>query len=733
MKKKFLEDIVKEDLVRETSLSKRIGNKIKYISDSPFIKHPVITSGLVLIGSEYLRQRYPELGLDARLNVLSSYTLYHVFGLMKEYILEGRKFSAKGIYNWFLQNPKIAALGSTVLCGAVTYYGESNMSHLVKEQVPDFTIAHAMKGGILTEVIIRCLNNSRKIKRSVNKTTHSVAEKIYNSAPAVLTGLTFVYYFLKNYSARIGFNYPENKFLSGNLINDIINHPGGVASTALVSGLESAVVFGGALVLSAALHPRTLKEGYYKIAKTASTLAGNKPLELQKKIVSLQGSVEGTIEELVEFGNMYYETGDEKDKRNAFICYKKALRLFTKKGDQISYADFFRRSLKLNKLRRGIKKIKHRKDCEESSINRVFIGLLNKDASVVEDIKTAVEANPDDPNLTYMYGKVLEVLGFRESGRLQKVKAISLAMKKDDTLETRVDSKNPIIRFRNEFLDEDLIAKFASIQELAGEIRTTRRVREIIKDFANYDVPVPLGIVEISGRNCYVMEMASGDLLIDIIKGGKAKAEDFYAVADFMGLVHARLDPATKYERDAVENIKERLRSVHVPERLVKEVSFNLRQISDCLEPIERVYNKDGDPRNWKIDKFGGIVALDLEEGRIVPLTFDTANLLLGQHKNLGEKERDAVVRKHFDSFTRYSGKKININNYKLAYLNSIVIRTLEIYSQVRTKNREVMFDSLENAEIAIRKVEEVFPEYYKERKGSYKVLSDVLEELKTI
>jgi len=143
MQTKFLEDIVREDFEHELALSRRLGSKIKYFLDHPLSRHPIATSSIAFLVAEYIRSRYPEIIPIAQINLASSYGVYAVLGLIKEYVLEARKFATKGIYNWFLHNPKIAALIGTTIAGLATYYGEYEMADVVPGGVESLTVAQA--------------------------------------------------------------------------------------------------------------------------------------------------------------------------------------------------------------------------------------------------------------------------------------------------------------------------------------------------------------------------------------------------------------------------------------------------------------------------------------------------------------------------------------------------------------------------------------------------------------
>src|SRR3989344_7227282 len=109
MSGKYLEDIVKEDVRVRDLVAKTFGSRASFIFDTGLARHPIISSVATYICAELMREKgiYFE---NAEESVLAAFITYNVAGLIKEYILEGRKFKARNPYELLLQNPKIAAL-----------------------------------------------------------------------------------------------------------------------------------------------------------------------------------------------------------------------------------------------------------------------------------------------------------------------------------------------------------------------------------------------------------------------------------------------------------------------------------------------------------------------------------------------------------------------------------------------------------------------------------------------
>ncbi len=734
MKSPILEDIVIEDLKNKEAISRTFSSRLASFIDTTITRHPITTSSITFGALEYIRYKHPELIPNAQMNLAIVYSFCYIpIGLIKENILEARKIKIKNPYNFFLENPRISALAAYISLAFATYYGELKIEDFDHKFLKQMAIAHGVQASILTEVISRGLNNLRKIKTNIKRTKTSLIERLYNTLfehPIALSVLPLIYNAYATYHYRTAFriNHNNKNYLNGNLLEDVINNPGALISIASRAGFETSIWLGMFTIGSSILHTHTLKDFYYRAARKYNSLfrIKDKAIKYQERLVALPHSVEKSIEDIVILGNMHYE---KNNRDQAFTYYRKALRLFDKKSTQISYADFFRKSFRIDKITRLLRKNKiNNLDDEESLINRVFIGLLNKDIKAAEEMKKVADNNPEDASIRYMYGKVLDILGYKESAKLQKIKAIDIVISKSEKPNEYSGSKNLILSFDNNILRGDVIAKVEPLEKILSEIETTENLRKITKDHEDKDVPIPIGAVEINGKTCYVMELASGELLADKIKDKKIPLEEFHSIADYLGLIHAKLTTNME-ERYYIDTIKKRLDSTGLEPTEVNFICVNLMDIDHCINNIIKCYNKDAHPRNWKVDEFGGIIALDLEEGRLVPLTFDTANLISQYH--LDEETQDSISYKHFESFSKYSKIDINFNDYRLAYLNSVIIRTFEIYYQVKDQNKEVMVNSLNNAIRSIKLIEKDFNNYYKQRKNSYNGLAQALIKLK--
>ncbi len=749
MANRFLEDIVETDLKERRAL-RTIRTEIRDSLDNVLTRHPILTAAGTYLILDYLRQRLqlPESFIQG-----ATYLAYSTVGLIKEYLVEGRKQrppTGSGFYSWLLHNPKLAALYGAIIGGTIVGNAEAaivkdifhvddffNLPPIRRMDIVERTISGAVISGTLTEIISRGLKNVSRIKRSIKRIKTRTYERAWNfifEHPFILPAAATLATFSVMYSSPIVRTYRTETahgrrfILTGHFLDDIVSHPGKM----FYLGIQAAVVGAAALAVNlgagSLLHTHSIREGYHRAARTFGRRETR--FSHQYALVALPNNTERTIEDLVELGNMHYEEGD---KENAYRCYRRAIRLLSKKSDQVSYADIFRKTFGITRLRRRLKRFMHKKDSEENAINLMFINLLNKDQRALDSIKAAVDKDPENPRLIYLYGKALEVLGYKESARAQKQKAIEKILSSAFFFRNLEGSKNTVVLFGDEMLREEVIAKTADTShKLLAEMQSTERLRKILEDFDQYDTPVPIALMRYGSEYYYVMEQASGELLTDRIRQGAATLEDFGVIADFMGLIHARLEPEQSLERNYVETIRTRLSSARISRRTIDTICGNLYPVIYTIATIARVYNRDSHPGNWIRDEFGGIVAIDLEGDRVVPLTFDTANLI-DHYDYLTDIQKEAIFMKHLKSFERYSGttRNIDINKYRLAYLNSVVIRALEKYAQVKDLDMDAATGIVTNSQKAIARIATDFQEYYTTNKQAYDKLYEALGGLK--
>ncbi len=769
MFKNYLEDIVEEE---KRFFDKGKKNLLRKYLDHPIIKNPALTyittiiSGIYAIN--YIDKNHEELVSNANFPslILASYILYSTLGIIKEYILENKELRIKknNLKKWVKENPKIIGILGAIAGSIIAYKGVENIQNIIgikNEGMRIEKLIYGMTlGGLLSETIVRGLKNMGEIKKNIKKRETTTKEKIWNFTfenpmilPIVATLATFkkIYENPESGIVRIGKEYGVKYgkdrvayILTDSLLENIIEYPEKIIGFFMQSGIIGSITFGALLTTGSLLHSQSLKESKLRIKKNYYKLIKNeeKTIKSQEEIISLPKSNEKTIEDLVELGNLYFP----KDREEAYNNYRQALRIFSKKQDELSYSDLFRKTFKLNTLTKLINKIKKRTSDEERTINKMFISLLNKDDEALEEIKKFVEKDEENPESRYMYGKALEILGYKKSGAIQKIKAIKKAREKETELKTFEKSKNKVVLLEGKVLHGEIVGKEAELEDLVREEKITKELREIIIDFEKYDTPIPLGKIEIKEKIYYAMEYIQAESLKSKIekyrdntdKEEKIKAkrylkEKIKEITDFMGLIHAKIKTdKEKKEYNLTEGIiRKRLEDAKVEEEKIKAICTNLYPMYTPIRNIEEITNKDAHPGNWLIDNQGNISAIDLEGDRIMPLTDDTANLLDLQ-SFLDEKEKEEILKEHLKSFKKYSEKKttLNFKEYHLAYLHSAIMRNLMIYT-MDLKDKKLNEEAKENIKEATSRIEKSFNNYYEANKESYKSINKTLEEIK--
>lgn len=753
MKPRYLEDIVKED-ERKLTLLDKVRENMRGGFDMPIANHPILTSLAVFEGIKSLPISYPSY-FENRLEHLSfsglaAYVVYLGLDLVKQYIVELRSKRKTGeilwykrAYYWMLDNPKMPTIMAASL-GAIITANESDD--------PRQIVANFLHAGIFTEVAVRSLRNLTRIKKSIRssiskeekrgRTISRTIENLYNEIlihPFLLTGLTFFSYFSNEYQKRIA-----SGKLTGNFLDDVVNNTGQLASAITRTGFEDTVSLGCAMVAGSVLHTHSLREFGLRLTKTFYTVIGNreKAKDVQRRIVDLPNSTERNIEDIVELGNLCYRlAGDAEDSKKeeyrtgAFRHYRKAMRIFSKKSDQISYADIFRGVCGIGTLKKSARWLSRRvyglfgRDEGEETINDVFRGLLNNDQEALERIKQLAEKE-QSPELIYLYGKALEVFGYKESGRKQKRKAVEIL--KPDLALDRMPSKNLVFVLNHPLLKRELIGKHLDHEKLERERFALEEADRITREFEKYSVPMSLGVVDIKGLEYHVMEFNHGTSLEDKIKGlqpGFSIPEDLERtlldVSDYMALLHARIKLNLE-ERDHEQAIRRKLEDCNVDEYTKDLIQNNIYPLIDNLRTMPLVYHKDCHPANWIIGEDNDIAAIDFEAQHSARLPIDIAKLL-NRDLTITEMDKIKILNNYVRSFEKYSGTRLpSGNQVYLAYLNAVIITALEAYSTgVESKKSTVV-----NAMGGIQLIRQEYPEYYIRHRTNYDSLETALERL---
>jgi tetratricopeptide (TPR) repeat protein len=707
-------------------------SKLDIFREFPIISHPVLGPLIgalgFTIGREYLFD-YFKIQSKPPSGMLTVYGSYLTLGLIKDYIIDKKKILKEKTIDTILENPRLISLGATLIGGTLGYFGETD-SFGYSGAARDFAIVKsATSPGISSEIITRGINTLRKIKRSTKKIKQNLGEKIYNSfieypvVPAIFClylGIRNENYWRNNWAVV----KHKDQIITNNILENIVNYPLEMAASVSRATIDFGVIFGLSLFLGLGLHTNTLKDFYNRGKRDFYRVFKNKPkeIEAQEAVIALSSENNSRIEDTVKLGNLYYESGKVDE---AFKNYKKAIRYLSNKSTSYSQRNLILNITGFNRVFRFAEKLGHWKNDEKSNLNLFFIGLLNKDKSAISKIEALVRENPNNANFRYMYGKALEILGHSEQADKEKYYAVEKQFEKSKE-KILPGSKNKIILFEDGLLNDIIIAKAGVRSALDYEMKSTIDLNKIIKEYEDFQVPNPICLKEHNSEDYYVMEIVEGDLFSAKIIANESTLDNFYKAADFMGLFHSKIK-ASNPERDIQYTIIKRFSDLPINE--LQELNNNLSVLTYSLNGIQTVCNKDAHPRNWMFEG-DSLVAIDIEADRNIPITFDTANLT-SQYLGLNNKDKTEILEAHLESYNRHSRSKIEMNSkYDVAFRNSIILRTLEIYSQVKDSNKEVKEASLNNSLEAISYLEKEHPFYFRRNKDTYQYLIKTLSNL---
>ncbi len=728
--RRFLEDIIEDEkyvlISKEKSLMFKKGiftRSFDFITDHPVLLG-VSAFGIYRLFNDELSNifNYKNNFLDdislSYINYLSIKALGRLIGKYKiEY--------NKNISNIILDNKSIFSIG---LMSSLFVY------QFIKNTYPDDLIASYNSSivpaiGLSSEIIINGINNSRKFK---NFKSTSFKEKLWNFIfeHPILIGSSFALYeTISMYNARL-----NNNTFTGNIIKDFSNEPIWPIISLGFGGIYSSIAFIPS-TLGSIFHTSSLKliknkalRSYYKFNAYLEKDDNKKlayyknAIKYQELLLEIQDSKDSEIENLVELGSLYKKIDEDK----AYFYYRKALRSFSRLDNNLSYFEYLKKTLRLNKLFRLTKRFRKK----DTDIEAIFIDLLNNDFKALDNLKLLSEENKD-PKYQYIYGKGLEILGFYKSGLEQKVNAIKKIISKSD-LEEISNSKNKVLLLKSGFFIDEVVAKEGGIKELKQEIDTTRILLKKLKDYPSYEVPVPIAIINGNNKNYYIMEQAEGEDFSELLKNKTATNKNFEDISKFLGVIHSimNLEDIQNKERNSKKIIYSRFVELGFLDNECKNLVNSLDPLIYSVKKLPYVWNKDAHPGNWRILNYNRIMSLDNEGGRAVPITYDEVNLTL-KH-NLEDNIKEIVIKEHLSSYNKLKNTKIKIdNNFRIAYLNSIIIRSLEVYPQlIESKDFKTSKIVIKNATKAIKSIKDNHKEYYVKSKQEYETINKTLDSL---
>ncbi len=396
--------------------------KNKELHDKPIVRHPMLSGIATYFAMEYIRnksQHLRDLKINEAYSLLLAYSAYLSFSSIKEYVLEQRKKVLNirtGIYDWVLNNPKIAGLFGALAGAVITHKSEIDVIRYIhnlndSEKIPaelfdpmsKTIFGRAVTAGLLTEASVRGLKNIRKIKKSIRKMKTNAAEKAWNfifEHPLLLSCAASVssFFYIKSRLYEINRDYQlramahgvsgRSRFdiYQGKPLEEIIEYPERMANLFFI---ESGMAFLGTLFLLTAggyvMHTYSIREHGLRAQRLYNVAAGRKnaAIKNQEALAGLPNSLEKRIEDIAELGNMYYDEGNEEE---AFKQYRRAMSLLAKKSDDAAYTDFMRKVFGVSRLIRWYKRRRTLKTKKQEDINEIFIDILNKDRGALGKI-----------------------------------------------------------------------------------------------------------------------------------------------------------------------------------------------------------------------------------------------------------------------------------------------------------------------------------------------------------
>ncbi|MBS3174712.1 hypothetical protein J4440_02425 [Candidatus Woesearchaeota archaeon] len=719
MKNTFLEDIVESEI----SKIKKITGGDSIIRDTfhDITKHPILASLGIYFGCDYFFQivsdymtknDFAGIGkyvvydpADKSFIMASSALAYITFNALRQYYFEGASLKFKNgknlidrLYNWTLDNPSIIAACAGL--ANIPLISVDNIPYHLRRQVSASFILAIPLVMAFTDIGIRNLRNVKRMKRISKNFFTSNLEKVYNTLfehPILVSSSIGAYQFFQNYNNI----YSANK----------LDAPSWLIVNSLYASLYAGVAFAGLSLAASFLHSHSIRSIKYRTVSLYDKITGNlkNAIENQKKAAKLPDSAERKAENLIILGNLHYKNGSQE---NAYTYYGKATKLLRKRNDSISYLSYFKQIFYLDRLFRYFSSITN------SGIEGAFISLLNKNKNGLEKVKRFTDDNPQDYKMRYLYGNALEILGFSDSAKLQKAKSVSMALK-EHSVAYKEKSKRKILLFKDNFLGTEIISKQGNRPDFEEEIKMNLMIKEIINNNDNYEVPDPICITENDFGCFYTMEMAEGDLLKDRLDNGIKDLESMVSAAQFLGLVHAKIDEIIlKPERDYLNVLNSRLDKTNLKKDQVDIICNNLVPIVDFLGLMPKVYKKDANSGNWIVTKNKEIVMLDTEPGEKISLTYDTASLICF-HDCFSKDEIDIILENHRNSYCENKGIYVDNSEYKLAFYNSIILRAFEMYNRnfIDINSRK---NALKNASSAVQILESEFNKEYSKYRKEY-------------
>lgn len=534
-----------------------------------------------------------------------------------------------------------------------------------------------------------------------------------------------------------------------------------ILSLSLYSGIGFGLMAGlGCILLGGVLHSESRKNIYSNLK-----IFREKNLDAKLKMREELKLNEGPIKtgNLVKIGNLYLKKGE---KENALLHYKKAIKSLLKETHYNNYellASAFSTDI-FSRLKRNLGQINNQTNNETNNLDTAIICLANgnleqsrklllKEKEKILNSLLEVGNNHCEElsKIDYQIDYFL-FLAARYSNNQNLVNSTAIDFLnnlREDNLKEIGTGKAKIVTPVGNFLDHEIVIKFGNYKSLKKEFDMTKLIARYIaisKD-QRFSAIYPLAVLsyelpenpEITGA--YVMDYEMGETFAKKLAKDSKDSKDHSSakrnlndIADFLAYIHASV-PLDLIEetRDHEKEISKRLNNLKkpvIPKNLQERIKSSLDIFLEPLKDSEIIYDKDAHSDNWMITKDNNVVVIDCENRVRNNRERDIANLT-DTWDFFTEDEKQSILGRVNQSYSDYTGIKIDAKKSRYAYLNSVVIKALEDIPPLREREDFVRLNAvIKNAYSAISNLKKEFPRKYAKNFNKINLMQYAIEKL---
>ena len=438
----------------------------------------------------------------------------------------------------------------------------------------------------------------------------------------------------------------------------------------------------------------------------------------QKKIIDSSTSKETKVRELVRFGDMYFNNGDEQ---NAYNQYRLALRACTIKGDSINHAELLSGTFRQKKNRET-----------GNEWHNLIINAMDGNAASVRVITSSLHI--EDSKEEYMKGKALEVIGEFNRAKALKLSALEKLLKNGILKRLPGKTRNIVSVFEDDlfFRQEVIVKESSSREKLEREMALTEKVRNALKLHDKYSAPNPIGIINFDNNSLLFLEFEPGETLYSRLLKSQ-ETLDLEAAMKSLLLIYSQLkvDMATEQERDTVDYLSKNLSTFE--SKLVSNLKKGVVALSEITGQVPKVLQKDAQPKNFLITNEGNIVVLDCEQAKPVPITHEITDLL-DYLPVIDRRIRLELAKQFLKEYLSLTKEKYNEDLITSAYLSSRILRCLERYPLliVEPELRPLAIHQIMDSELAVTDLKNYSPTYFNKYEVDLEFLRSGLKHLES-